>query len=912
VYKTLQDQQGFMWFLTDKGMVKFDGHTFKTFTTKNDLPNNDVWEAFSTPDNKLWYLSKSSALGYIENDSVYNFPNAKKGETMNPIFSSQIGNFVFPTGSNKTFQLVENKWETILNTKWYQKDGYLKVFHPKIDALITYQEKDSLLVINHDSTIVKRHYLTKNITTSGKRGQVSESLFYWANDEDIMLYNLNTLEIIYINLFDETGIKKSEHIRLNYIDGKIQVTGRGFVGFINKDYHIEDVFYFPNEIESHFGYVDRSKTLWLSTFSDGVYKLPYAKRKINYHLPKDKIQSLNWVNNTLVAGVFNKGFFLYDFKQGEFNELISSKQYIYETFEIPELNTVFYSGESQVYTQKLDQSSINYHQIHPEDGLRSTQFFKDKLYSIFSFGIHEFDQKTLEVKQKIYHKGCKDLLIFNNRLLVAGAFGIKEFKDDSIVDIDHFDFQKPILNIKSIGDSLILINTDGFGAYLSNLHSITPLKGSEFLSVEDAFIEHSTIWLATNAGVLKYQNHKDEYRLERTFTIEDGLPTNNINCLFVNDEQLIIGSNDGLAILPKHEKNKSLLMDVYIKNMAYNEQSITESDEKFVFKKNNVLNVSLGNIDFSDHKIPFEYTYKLEPLNQDWVSVKSDVFSFSNLAPDEYTFKLKTKTGEVSQSFMVTPLFWQTTWFRLLASLLFVLILILGIRQYFKISKEKQLKVISQKRQFSDLQLKALRSQMNPHFVFNALSAIQFYINSNDFETSETYLVKFSRLIRQYFELSKEQEISLETEIRLLTDYLDLEKLRFKEKLSFNIHVDQDLNPTQMTIPTMLLQPIVENAVNHGIFNKIDNGQVEISFEYENQNTFRVTISDDGVGIKNTLKNENNGVNSSKVRTERILFLNQSGKWNIDYQEQELHPNHKDKGHLSQFIISRITSKPQG
>jgi LytS/YehU family sensor histidine kinase len=195
---------------------------------------------------------------------------------------------------------------------------------------------------------------------------------------------------------------------------------------------------------------------------------------------------------------------------------------------------------------------------------------------------------------------------------------------------------------------------------------------------------------------------------------------------------------------------------------------------------------------------------------------------------------------------------------------------------------------------------------MNPHFVFNSLAAIQYYINNNEIKASETYLVKFSKLIRQFFELSKETEINLAQEIKLIKNYLDIEKLRFKEKFEYQIHIDELLNTTTHKIPTMLLQPIVENAVNHGIFNKIDNGIITINFTFIDEKNYQIEIIDDGVGFVNTQNKSNQKIKSSNVLDDRLKFLNQSGNWKIVYSVAELHPTLTDKGNKSTFRITRL------
>lgn len=209
-------------------------------------------------------------------------------------------------------------------------------------------------------------------------------------------------------------------------------------------------------------------------------------------------------------------------------------------------------------------------------------------------------------------------------------------------------------------------------------------------------------------------------------------------------------------------------------------------------------------------------------------------------------------------------------------------------------------------KELAENELYALRSQMNPHFVFNSLAAIQYYINNNQLEASEVYLVKFSKLIRQFFEWSKEKEITIEQEIMLISNYIDIEKLRFKDKFEYTIHTDKKLDIVSNKLPTILLQPIVENAINHGIFNKIENGILTINFIYLDVKSFKVEIIDDGVGFINTEKKEKRKLKSSKLLVDRIKFLNQTQKWKILYSKEELNAHLYDKGNISTFIITQL------
>jgi two-component system LytT family sensor kinase len=153
--------------------------------------------------------------------------------------------------------------------------------------------------------------------------------------------------------------------------------------------------------------------------------------------------------------------------------------------------------------------------------------------------------------------------------------------------------------------------------------------------------------------------------------------------------------------------------------------------------------------------------------------------------------------------------------------------------------------------QATELQLKALRAQMNPHFIFNCLNSIQKHISSKDDFSAEVYLSKFAKLIRAILENSEYDAISLEEEITFLKNYLELEKLRFKDEFSYEILVSDDIEEDIMGVPPMIVQPHIENAIIHGI-RGVDNGRVLISFSLMDEHTILCTVDDNGIGRKHS------------------------------------------------------------
>ncbi len=218
----------------------------------------------------------------------------------------------------------------------------------------------------------------------------------------------------------------------------------------------------------------------------------------------------------------------------------------------------------------------------------------------------------------------------------------------------------------------------------------------------------------------------------------------------------------------------------------------------------------------------------------------------------------------------------------------------------------------SQKKQYES-ELNALRSQLNPHFVHNSLNAIQFYIQRNEVEISEDYLTKFSKLMRLFFDYSRTKNITLKEEISFIKKYLDIEKLRFEDKISYLINIDKSMDTNDLNIPTMLLQPMLENSVNHGIFHKATSGTIEVDFKTTGlENQYSITIKDDGIGInKSTNHNQkttgNVKAHSSDVITERLEILNDSGDWNIDYSIKDRADLNDGTGTIIKLTIQNLT-----
>ncbi len=215
--------------------------------------------------------------------------------------------------------------------------------------------------------------------------------------------------------------------------------------------------------------------------------------------------------------------------------------------------------------------------------------------------------------------------------------------------------------------------------------------------------------------------------------------------------------------------------------------------------------------------------------------------------------------------------------FQMYVILGFILIIILsGVIFYNRWNQAN----IKQQQREAEMSQTLLRAQMNPHFVFNAMSVIQSYIYENDIHNSSKFLVNFSRLMRLILENSSKEEIPIDLEEEILQKYLQIQKLRFEDRFEFRIFISEELREENALIPPMITQPFIENSIEHGQLHTIEGGFINIDFRKKN-NMLEVVIDDNGIGRKGAEKNKKSRDHKSmamNITYERINNLNKKYK----------------------------------
>ncbi len=421
------------------------------------------------------------------------------------------------------------------------------------------------------------------------------------------------------------------------------------------------------------------------------------------------------------------------------------------------------------------------------------------------------------------------------------------------------------------------INATDFEPYLSGmlistfnqgiLWADTDLDETQSLVSYAALNEHAVLnmargtdklWMLSNTGLMYYDFAQQK---AKQVGIRDGLPTVKINAMVSHKGSLWIGVPTGLIqINEKVSINPPHNIPIQVRHIEYNGDTLNNEDRTFkVPTQRGTLKIEVEYINFK-LQVRFFYRYKLLSKNTQYTTNNAvdNILTFANLPAGNHWLEIEVvdEIGEqlalLSNIKIIVPVAYYQKWWFILLSMVFntMLIYLLIAFTSGRIKRQETEKLEKAKLQ-SDLRksmLASIKAQMNPHFIFNALNTVQGFIYANHKDEANAYLSKFSTLIRNILQMSNTEKVSLTDEINALNLYLQLEQVRFANNLIFTLDVDPDINTDQIFIPSMILQPYVENAIKHGLQHKHINRKLSIIFAKQASHELKITIDDNGIG----------------------------------------------------------------
>ena len=710
-------------------------------------------------------------------------------------------------------------------------------------------------------------------------------IFLFINNEPKLIYSQkNEIHNIFLVKDDIWLCTENGLIKLKEIDGH----------FIPIEH------YFKNANITNYC-ADQEGNLWLTSINNGLIFIPSLSIKSITGFEKHDIVNafIEWHKYLIIGLKSPSGFYVLDKNKLVKNNLNNSW---YPSF-INENDTLISSGIEKYYFD----SFVNDLKLIQNRIVPSHRTFISLDNNQYLLGLSNIklikDQKIIYTTQSNFGNIMKLFLDSKKTIWMGtldGLFKLNIIKDKIIVSNNPISYiNSRITDITEIPEIGLAVSTLGDGIIILDYQGkiITHLGSENELSsnlINRFYRQNDSIyWVGTNNGLdlLKFNSGKKKIRFNQisSFNTKDGLISNFINDIIFFNENIYLATNNGLNYFsPSHEKKNINSPPIYFDSIKVAHQ--------------NILIDSIHTLNYNQNDITFHYTgvsyrkptnkefYKYALIqdenNTSWTYTNNRDIQFTNLEHGDYKFIVQARNKydnwsvqPAEFSFLIRPHYSETLWFKSMAiiSILIFSFLIYRIREKAIISREHQKQLLSEAEfKIKQAELNALRNQMNPHFMYNALNSIQNFIFQNKPKMANFFLSKFSHLMRQSLELSKLESISLEEEIKFLENYIEIEKMRFEDKFDYKIIVDPNV-ALNVKLPPLLLQPLAENAIKHGFRDIKYHGLLKITFSIKND-LLHISVIDNGTGIDMTEKKKRISVYHHSISTtivrDRIEIIN--------------------------------------
>lgn len=944
-YDMMEDSKGFIWFACNNGLYRYNGKEFTHFSNPQKK-GESIFGLAEDNQGRIWCHNINNQLLYIDNDQLTIFIDLDDYSNTLQLNDFVIKDSYIYIASNlgilrfhiqtKEFTIIDSHFNNqqgnyyvyllakIKDTIWYQKQ-YQKCNGDYDSKLIFYQNNQPFLLDDLDTRAYDILETKENIflNISSERGKYSDLLFFDKKTKSFKPIKNLPQSLKNSRILDITE-DNSGHFWISSSKGAIRCK-------IENTVLTELKTYFPGKFIGR-TLQDHTGNYWIASFGDGVFVIPNLEIESytiqNSSIETPKINSITIDNSgQLFYPIQMKGIGKLNIETNTFStfkkfEMSSGNLYPRLQYHEDYKALVYYGSFPAKIFQKnkemecfmfpskaysiLPDSTFFFSEAHAS-GIVENAFLK-KLKNKNKFSTPLMD--TLHILHTLKNKRSYDNYYSTKNKTIYAA------DSDNLVAYDLQLHGTPITyNGNSIFTKQIIETKDGV-IWVSSIHygllGIQDGVITEKYTKENGILSNyintmkadgNNIWMMTKKGLQCLERKPNHPTNIITIDKNDGLITNQISDIEIWKDQLFLASQQGLIKLNKKANFKNEIPpNIYIESIDINEHSQTITDT-YTVDYNQSLSVRFNSNSFKPPKNAI-YKYRLKGLDQNWIKTSTNQVRYPSLPKGSYIFEVKAinedgveSIKESSIHLHVLPPFWYSWWFYFSIGIGLIGCISLFFSFYIKKIKRENL-LVKEKQELELLlvnsKLVALRAQMNPHFIFNALNSIQEYILTNKKELASGYLATFANLMRIYLDHSRKDHITLEEEIDALQKYLKLEKVRFEDSFHYSIHVqDQEIFPEFYKIPSLLIQPYVENALKHGLLHKKEDKKLSIRFRCctEEKDIIICEIEDNGVGRAYTMKRthmvKHNSFASDAGKT-RLDLLNHRKKQQINMQITDL------------------------
>lgn len=933
-YGIAQDQKGYIWLTGEAGIIRYNGREFQNFPDiRKKLPVYGTYDIAIDNAGRAWGSAADGRIYFVQNDSVFVQPCSDSLHA----FLQKGKKLINQVGVDEQNRL----WigNTLSMAIAEPGEGYSKlhIYRKYVDTVNTV-----IQVISRGKTIMSKNNLDQPNPPAYPKGNgiIIYPDGYGVNCQVVFRDGTSTLFTVKCPA-TQRSIPTGESIELQ--DGTVLFSmSNTFVqAFKNGTYK---TYALPEHVthlsQDHFGniwvgtslglylyrngnlqsrpdvllpkqmitgvLVDKDNGLWVLTNSNGLY---YAPSLFHTYLQpeggdeENGCRTLFQDGNYLYAHTNSAGQFRIDSANHVFAIATPGKQTFLGTIS-DDKHTYSYGLNLHIVDSAMNitrqLSNISFLSGCNDKAGNVLFLNNDGIYGINADSVVQVcrlpEGKATSIATtkdgRTWVGTFADLLLLKNNQLEKAS--VVNNGNDTIRKVKHLFAGKN-------GD--LVVSCYGIGIYILHdgaWHKIDSTSIPGFTGANTSFVDNDgKLWVGTGTGIVSFRYDFNSRRCTDIVGYEwrDGLLPGIVSDVLIYNGNVYAATGTGLSVF----KNSPLSFNrnapsVYISRFEINDSLGNQNSTDLVFRYDeNSMRFFIDVLDFQARGKPV-FKYKLAGFDEHFLNGSEASIYYSNLAPGDYELIVigvsnnGIESKPVSFRFRIRPPSWMTWWFITLEVILGVSLITLYLRYRIRKIKRQEEEKSAINIQMASYQMAALRAQMNPHFIFNAINSIQRFVLGNDQQTAYSYLAKFSRLIRQVLNNSKEELISLKDELDTLNLYLEMENLRFEKQFDFEVKIDQSIAVADTFIPCMLIQPFIENAIWHGIM-PLDNarkGKIKLQF-LRNELSLLVLIEDNGAGRKisdtGSKSHKSMGISIARNRLHLYDMQAKEGKSTIEYTD---------------------------
>lgn len=850
-YKGISMEDGTYWFASDQGMVSYDGVRFINYGIEDGLTSLGILDMYKINEEKfivsaidgtlcIWEKGKFSAFKFnstlnsflkngnwigfvkVENQEIYFIHQKSKGK----VFKINMHSGTIKEIEVELFKIGQNEKGSVFDSDLKELGGISKssalVYLRKRKAYqnqVIFHFENSLVIYDKKSKKCVFKILNQYINSF----TIQDHYLWLCTAKGLLKYNLNQIDEAPIKYFSDKSVT-------NFL----KIPDQGFWAITKSGLYL----------------VENDKMI--HCFEEEKSQIEYD----NFNIVEDRLLCQNKRLNILIDMDSKAEYSDINVGSFSFNDTSNGLRFYRKVFKDGR-----FSSENLIIEIKKHRLELNHFGLLLLKGEEEIKVVSGRPVKILKWK-EELYLSTLKGFYRIYDE---DGILNKENLKAKNDWGEGYIRDFAI-----------------LGDALVL-GVRGKGLMVYEGGVINNLEYGEELNelINNIHLENDSIlWVASNSGVDKLTLGLNENLIKlkgfSKFTQNHGLSTNLVNDIIIWKDSIFLATGKGVLKIDKrdwslNEKPPVLeLTSIKVNSNTFNLDSLQKLKKLRHLENDLSLEFISKSLKNPIEKNRYRYCLKKEKEEHEWSFTNSNSLQFANLDYGHYEFELQSRTENgiwsdpLTIPIKIAPHFTDTIWFWIGLTLSLFLVGGYLIRNYFKVQEEKR----KTQYQLLSAEMSTLRSQMNPHFVFNALNSMQGYIFNEDKRSASRFLHKFSQLIRNSLNYSKSEYISLEQELEFIKTYLEIESVRFENKFNYAFNIG-DAKTRALQIPPLILQPIVENVIKHA-FNNIDHkGRINIKC-IRKDDLLEVIVLDNGKGMKkeDLLKEQSFGISNIKKRLQ--------------------------------------------